>query len=31
MREVKFREPDLEKIYQKVAKRIKFKKSDLGI
>lgn len=29
--EVKFKEPELEKLYQKVAKRVKFKKSDLGI
>lgn len=28
---IKFREPDLERAYQKAAKRIKFKKSDLGI
>lgn len=31
MKEVKFREPELEKLYQKVMKRVKFKKSDLGI
>ena len=30
-KEVRFSDPELEEAYQQAAKRIKFKKSDLGI
>lgn len=30
-KEVRFRDPELERLYQKLAKRVKLKMSDLGL